>query len=160
MVTIPVETATAKHFIIARADSEDVIVESNEADNTRAKVIYVGPDLKVWKLTAPASAVPGQTIEVSDTTNNTGGAEASIETITRFYLSINKKLDASDAPLGTGRIVPPLAAGAAHTAPTSVTIPPGTIPRAYFVLAKADDGEELVETRENNNMKAVPITIN
>jgi subtilase family serine protease len=160
MVTIPAETATAKHFIIARADAEDVSAESNEADNTRAKTIYVGPDLRVAKVTAPASAAAGQIIDVSDTTQNPGGADTGTSTITRFYLSINKKLDPSDVPLGPGRTVPSVAAGASDTASTSVTIPPGTTPRAYFILARADDEEEVVETREKNNAKTVPITVN
>lgn len=160
MVTIPAGTATARHFIIAFADAEGVSPESNEADNTKAKAIDVGPDLKISKVTAPASASAGQTILVSDTTQSAGGAAVAVETVTQFYLSIDKKLDASDAPLGTGRTVPPLAASASDTASTNVTIPLGTSPRAYFILAKADNENGLVETRETNNVKAVPIAVN
>jgi subtilase family serine protease len=159
MVTIPVGTPASKRYLIAKADGADVIVESSETDNTKAKTLYIGPDLTVFKLTAPTSAVPGQVISVSDTTKNGGGEPTTVVTTTRFYLSTDKKLAASDVPLGPGRSVPVLAAGASNMLVTSVTIPLGTAPGAYYLLGKADDGAVEVESRENNNVKAWAITV-
>jgi hypothetical protein len=159
-VTIPADTTSGKWFLLACADGPGAIAESNEGDNCRAKTLYVGPDLQVSKLTAPASANPGQTIAVTDATENAGGAPTTVVTTTRLYLSANKKLDASDVPLGPGRSVAILAAGGASAATTDVTIPAGTTPGAYYILAKADDGGLQAESKETNNVKARPLTVN
>jgi sugar lactone lactonase YvrE len=159
-VTIPSDTAAGKWFFLACADGPGAIAESNEVDNCRAKTVYVGPDLKVSKLTAPVSGIPGQTIAVTDTTQNAGGAPTAVVTTTRLYLSDNKKLDASDVPLGPGRSVGILAAGGKSADTTNVTIPLGTAPGAYYILAKADDGGVQVESKETNNVKYAPLTVN
>jgi hypothetical protein len=159
-VTIPAETPTAKRFLIAYVDADGAIDESSEIDNTKAKAIYIGPDIVVSKLTGPAAAASGQVISVTDTTANVGGAPTTIVTTTRFYLSRNKKLDGSDIPLGPGRSVAVLAAGTPSTASTDLTIPVGTAVGAYFILANADDGAAQVESRENNNVKALAINVN
>jgi hypothetical protein len=159
-IVIPAGTSTGKHYLIADADGAGAIAESNESDNARAKIIYVGPDLRVLKLIAPALAAPGQTISVTDTTKNAGGAPTIASTTTRFYLSRNKKLDASDVLLGPGRSVPALVAGASSAVATNLTIPVGTAPGAYYLVAKADDTNLEAESRENNNVKAKVITIN
>lgn len=159
-VTIPAGTATGKRFLLACADGPGAIAESNEADNCRAKTLYVGPDLKVFILTAPASASPEQTIGVTDTTQNAGGAPTAVVTTTRLYLSVNKKLDASDVPLSPGRSVAVIAAGSTSADTTNVTIPAGTAPGAYYILAKADDGGVQPESKETNNVKFTPLTVN
>lgn len=61
-------------------------------------------------LKSPKAAGAGDTISLKDTTKN-AGAGAAGATITRYYFSTNKMLDAADVQLG-GRAVPPLAAGA------------------------------------------------
>ncbi len=159
-VTIPSDTTAGKWFLLACADGPGAIAESNEGDNCRAKTVYVGPDLKVSKLTAPASAIPGQTIAVTDTTQNAGGAPTAVVTTTRLYLSANKKLDASDVPLGPGRSVAILAAGGKSADTTNVTIPAETAPGTYYILAKADDGGVQPESKETNNVKFALLTVN
>ena len=71
-------------------------------------------DLIVSALTTPATAAPGGTISVTDTTRNQG-ADGGAST-TRFYLSADSTVRAADAILGS-RTVPPLTGGA--TAPLS-----------------------------------------
>jgi hypothetical protein len=159
MVTIPVGTTTGKWFLIAKADGGAVVAESNENDNTKANSIFVGPDLRVVALNAAANASPGETISVSDTTKNVGGATTTVATTTRLYLSINKKWDPSDVPLGPGRSVPILAAGATNMQSTNVVIPNDTTLGSFFILARADDAGVQVESRETNNVKATAITI-
>jgi sugar lactone lactonase YvrE len=159
-VTLPTDTANGKRFLLACADGPGAIAESNEGDNCKSKTLYVGPDLKVAKLTAPVSAIPGQTIAVADTTQNAGGAPTAVVTTTRLYLSVDKKLDASDVPLSPGRSVAILAAGTKSADTTNVTIPANTTPGAYYILAKADDGGVQAESKETNNVKFVPLTVN
>jgi hypothetical protein len=160
MVTIPAGTPPSRRYLIAYADGGSTVTESNETDNTKVKAIFVGPDLRVPTLTGPASATRGQTISVSDTTTNVGGAATIAATTTRIYLSKNTKVDAMDVPLGPGRSIPLLPAGAANTLATNVTIPSGTLPGAYYLVARADDGGVEAESRETNNTKALAITIN
>jgi subtilase family serine protease len=70
--------------------------------------------------------------------------------VTRFYLSSNTTLDASDPLLGS-RAVPALAAGASSAASTSVTIPAGTVTGTYYIVAQADALATNAETNETNN---------
>lgn len=158
-VTIPAGATTGKHFLIGYADADSSIAESDETDNTKAKAIYVGPDLTIADLSAPADAARGAVISISDTTSNVGGASVTVTTTTRFYLSLNKKVDGSDIALGAGRNVGVLASGASSSGTTNVTIPAGTAAGTYFVLARADDGGAQAESREGNNAKAKSIVI-
>src|SRR4030095_3762874 len=84
-VAIPAETPAGTYYLIARADLADAIPEINEANNTLAKTLTIGPDLSVSKLSAPSSAAVGATITATDTTLNQGSAAAA--STTRFYLS-------------------------------------------------------------------------
>lgn len=109
------------------------------------------PDLLVTVLAAPATALPGAAMTVSDTTKNQGGG-AAVASATGFYLSTNVLLDAADALLGT-RALPTLAAGAVSSGSVSVTVPAGTATGTYYILAKADNANAIAETQEFNNIK-------
>ncbi|MGH9386979.1 MAG: S8 family serine peptidase, partial [Vicinamibacterales bacterium] len=90
-VAIPL-TTTGTHYLIARADADDVLSESNEANNTVVRSIQVGPDLTLLALTVPGNGAADSTIVINDTTRNQGGGRAGA-TLTRFYLSTNGALD-------------------------------------------------------------------
>jgi subtilase family serine protease len=156
-VTIPPGTTGGGYYIIAQADTENAVAETQEGNNLKFVYVQIGPDLIVTALTAPTSAAAGATITVSDTTRNQGGGGADAST-TRFYLSTNTLLDASDVPLGD-RAVPALAAGATHSASTSITIPAGTLAGSYYLIAKADADNTVAETQEANNLRFAFISI-
>ena len=157
-VTLP-SVSTGKYYIIAMADDGKVVTESNETNNKKSKVIYIGPDLIVSALTAaPTSAARGTTIDITDTTKNKGCGTAGAST-TKFYLSTNTTLDTGDIPLGS-RSVPSLGTGAPSTWTTKVTIPSGIATGTYYIIANADDGKVVVEASETNNKKTKQITIN
>jgi subtilase family serine protease len=153
-VRIPQGVVAGTFYIIAKADAENAVGETLETNNTRAQSIVVGPDLIVSSaVVAPASAPVGASITVTETVSNQGAGMAGATT-TRFYLSKNGALDASDVVFASGRSVPDLAAGASSAGMTPLTIPPGTVPGTYYVLARADgDGVE-GETVETNNVTA------
>ena len=109
------------------------------------------PDLLVTVLTVPATAIPGTSMVVSDTTKNQGGG-AAFPSATGFYLSTNVLLDAADTFLGA-RALPSMGGGAVHSGSMSVAIPAGTATGTYYVLAKADNANAIVETQEFNNIK-------
>ncbi len=149
-LTIPAGTATGVYFLFAKADADGGLVESQETNNVGFAYLQIGPDLVVTALSAPSTAGAGGPITVTDTVKNQGGGLAGAST-TRFYLSVNGALDGADQELGS-RAVPALAAGATSSAPTTLTIPPGTAPGAYYILAKTDADSAVPETQETNNV--------
>ena len=154
-VTIPVGTPAGVYYIVVRADDDNVIAETGEGNNTRstATPIVVGPDLVVSALTAPAKAQAGQTIGLSGTVQNAGSAMAAGQTsVLAYYLSTDAVLDGGDVLLGT-RTVGTLAAGASSAGTTSIVFP-AVASGSYYVIARADDGDAVVEAREGNNTRA------
>jgi trimeric autotransporter adhesin len=156
-LTIPSGTAMGIYYIIATADGPDLITETSETNNTRMAFIVIGPDLVVSSFTVPSVAKAGGNINVTDTTQNTGGGDAPAS-MTNFYLSTDVFLDEGDIKL-KGRSVPALAAGASSTGTTSLTIPSGTATGIYYIIAKADGPDLITEASETNNRRIVSITI-
>jgi subtilase family serine protease len=156
-VTIPSGTAPGTYYILALADAANAVVETVETNNTTTALIRLSPDLVVSVLSVPTSAVRGTPITVSDTTKNQGQGVAGATT-TSFYLSPNNTWDATDALLQS-RPVPILGFGATSPGSTSVTIPAGTAPGNYFILARADATGAVAEAVENNNVLSKAITI-
>jgi subtilase family serine protease len=113
--------------------------------------VRIGPDLLVPSLTAPSSVVRGVAFNVTDTTRNDGAAAAGITT-TSYYLSTNTSLDGSDLLLGS-RPVSGLAPGASEAGQASVTVPAGQAAGTYYIIAKADAPNALVEFNEANNTR-------
>ena len=157
-VTIPAGVAAGSYYLIALADADASVAEASETNNTAARTITIGPDLRVWGLFVNNSIAAGATVSVSDTAWNQGGGAAGQST-TRYYLSRDLSLDASDVLLAPGRLVPPLAAGAFLDASTPVTIPATTAPGAYFIIAKADGDGQVAESVEANNVAARAVNV-
>ena len=155
-VAVPSNACSGTFYIIARADSDNLIAETKETNNTMSKTIKTGPDLVVYALTAPAASGAGKNISVTDKTKNQGGCPAG-ETITRLYLSTNSTWDTADTYLGE-RSVPPLAPGLTDTGSTSVTIPAVTS-KTYYIVAKADANTSVTELTETNNNRSKSIKI-
>ncbi len=149
-LTIPAATATGTYVIVAKADADGVVPETNEINNTRGATIQIGPDLVFTAMSVPSSAVAGTTMVVSDTIKNQGGG-ASGPSTTRYYLSANYTIDASDPVLDGVRTVAALAAGASDTGSTTVTVPAGLAPGTYYLIGKADADGAVLETAETNN---------
>lgn len=156
-LTIPADTAAGNWYLLAKADGSELVSETSESNNVGTWSIQIGADLIIASLTVPTSAGPGQSIALSDTTRNQAGASAPA-TATRYFLSGNSVLDADDVALGS-RNVPALAGGASNTASVSVTIPAGTTTGSWFVIAKADAADAVLEIAESNNTSSRSIQI-
>jgi subtilase family serine protease len=156
-VTIPENTASGSYYLIALADAEDVVIETSETNNKYARLIKIGTDLRVYSLSVPSTAGAGQNISITDTTKNQGGGTAD-PSQTQFYLSTNTLVDASDTLLGS-RNVPSLAPGTSSSGSTTVTIPSSTVAGSWYIVAKADGEDVVVETSETNNTYARLIKI-
>ena len=106
-------TAAGTFRIIAKADADDAVIESNENNNlsTPSQAFTIGADLSVsLDLPGASSALPaGATFTIDDATRNAGGTPIG-PTTTKFYLSADKILDGGDVLLGS-RPIPALAAG-------------------------------------------------
>ena len=147
---IPSTLTTGNYYLIAKADADDVVSETQESNNASMNTLRVGGDLVVSSLTVPFKIGAGSTIVVSDTTKNqgTGTVDASV---TRFYLSTRILLDSSAMTLTDSRTVPPLAAGASSSASTTLLIPSTVATGSYYLIAKADADNVVPETQESNN---------
>jgi subtilase family serine protease len=149
-VTIPADTPAGLYYVFAKADAAAVVPETQESNNTRfSAVMKIGPDLIESSAIVPTAAGAGFPLVVSDTVKNQGSGPAGAST-TSFYLSTNFSLDASDVLIGT-RSVPALAAGATHSATTTVTIPAETQFGTYYLLVSADSANVVNESAETNN---------
>ncbi len=157
-VTIPAATELGTYFILVSADSSNAVLESAETNNVSYGTTRVGPDLTEFALTVPTTAVGGATISVTDTVKNTGGGSAGAST-TRFYLSSNFTFDASDQEIGNRSVIA-LGPNATNAGSASVTIPTGTAPGLYYIIAVSDAGNAVTETSETNNTRAASIRIN
>jgi subtilisin family serine protease len=151
------EVTTGYWYIIATADATSAVPETSETNNTRARSIRVGPDITVAALAAPASAGAGQSVTITDTTENTGGGAAPAS-VTQFYLSSNGSFDTTDLLLDS-REVPALAPDASSIATTTVTLPMQMASGTWFLIAKADGPNAVVETIEANNLETRTIKV-
>jgi subtilase family serine protease len=157
-LTIPAGTDLGTYYILVSADDTNAVLECAETNNVSYGVTKVGPDLTVSGLTAPISAVAGGLISVTDTVKNAGGGSAGGST-TRIYLSTNFNFDASAKPLAD-RTVLAVAPNATNAGTLSVTIPPGTAPGLYYIIAVSDADGAVPETSETNNTRSLTIKIN
>ena len=117
----------------------------------------IGPDLTITALTAPDVAGAGAPLTVGDTTRNQDAGTAPAST-TSYYLSANTALDASDTLLGS-RGVAPLGPGASDAGSAVVTIPAGTSPGTWYLIARADAANVVPESNELNNTYARALRI-
>ncbi len=105
-------------------------------NNTRSSSIVIGPDMVVSSLTVPATSGAGLPITVTDTTKNQGAGSSARVTTTSFYLSVNTTIGVGDTLLGS-RSVGILGPAGTDSVSTTLTIPPGTTPGTYYIVAVA-----------------------
>jgi uncharacterized repeat protein (TIGR01451 family) len=106
------------------------------------------PDLAVKAISTVSATIPGSAIVVNDTTLNNGKVAAGPST-TGFYLSTDSKFDTGDLSLNS-RSIGALAPKQSDIGSTTVTIPLATALGKYFLIAVADDGGSITETKEKN----------
>ncbi len=164
---------TPYYYVLSASNSAGESGDSNEVTATPR----VPPDLVISSLTVPAVGAAGATIVISETIRNQGTGAAGSST-TRLYLSNSSSFDANDVMLdgvhdvpalqagatslalldtsgvllAGSRLVSGLVSGAGRSGMTTLTIPSGVAPASYYVIAKADAGNAVIETLENNNI--------
>jgi glucose/arabinose dehydrogenase len=115
------------------------------------------PDLVVIAVSdPPAAAGLGGSFAVTDTVQNQGTSGAGAST-TRYYIGTSP---AVKTKLLTGtRALPALGVGATSTGTVTVTISTRTSPGTYFLLACADDLQQVSENSETNNCRPSATTV-
>jgi parallel beta-helix repeat protein len=156
-VVVPNNTPPGSYFLMACADDTRQVVESDENNNCRSSTgkVEVGrPDLMSKAVSEPpANKVRGTSFSVADTVENPTAFNAGPSRV-QYYLSLDEVKNAGDRLLTGFRSVTALAAHTVSTGTMSVTIPSGTTPASYFLLACADDAGQVIESVETNNCLA------
>ncbi|MDV3001938.1 MAG: hypothetical protein N5P05_003544 [Chroococcopsis gigantea SAG 12.99] len=159
-ISLDSSLAAGNYYLLAKADANNTVLESNETNNLVSKVITVTkPDLVVSNLASPASAVGGTTFYFDYTLTNQGTGGASYYgSSTKFYLSTNTTLDSNDTYF-TSDYVSSLGAGQSATESIYVSLDDALNTGTYYILAQADAWDDVVESNENNNITSRPIAI-
>jgi large repetitive protein len=155
-VTLPTSLAAGTYYIGAIADySNTVKTESSETNNAltgNTVVFTIGADLVMSSVSAPASAVRGTSVGITDAVMNQGVGKSGSFYV-GLYLSTDANITTADLRISR-RSVGSLAAGAASSATTSVTIPTTFTVGTYYVGAIADYTNTAKENNETNNARA------
>ena len=151
-VTVPTVTA-GTYYLIAEADFDGAIAESDESDNVAVKKLLVGADLIVSLVTIPDSPTSTSPTTIRVLTKNSGGELAGASSA-RLYRSANSTIGAGDTLMHVFAI-PPLAANSSDVSEAMLILPAGT----YFLIVQVDAGGVVNEVSEGNNTKKVKKTV-
>ena len=151
-VTLP-SIDPGRYFLIADADTNDEVRETNEDNNLRARRLLVGPDLKATVALEPATPTSTVPTTITVTTANKGFDVAAAST-TRLYRSANGTIGAGDELLREWAI-PALNPNQEAAQSVTVRLPAGS----YFLLAAVDVGNAVKEANESQNVTKVKLTV-
>ena len=160
-ITLP-SVPAGSYYMLFVADSSHNQAETDETNNVRAVPITLTPldvDLVVTAATAPASAKPGP-VDISWTVTNQGADPITGYWTDYVYLSKDQTYDFSDSYVTSGShySTEPLGPGESDTIAQTANLP-GLAPGDYYLLFFADHYNNVSETNETNNTRAVPITL-
>ena len=164
-VTIPTAVGPGLYYLLSCADDLAQVAESNETNNCLAaagRLQLAAPppppastaDLVVSELyNPPSSAAPGSSFAARDGVHNQGPGAAG-PSLTRYYLSFDAVRDSSDILLGGSRSVVALTQGQTSKGTVNISVPAATPSGLYYLLACADDANQVGEASEGNNCRA------
>ena len=172
-ITFPAQTATGTYHVRVGPDVLDLA--GNPLDQDRDGVggeatddVYdalfnlVPVDLELSEVTPNANQfTAGDSYNVSWKGRNTTGAPLIGNWIDAVYLSPDPFWNITDTRLGTVQHTGGLAANEVYSASASFNVP-GVLPGNYYLLVRADIGNETRETVETNNVVAfgpIPVTV-
>ncbi len=166
-LTVPNSLSAGDYFLLVVADGRNAVAETSENNNTFAIPFTVtsgggggggDADLVVTSASAePNSAEPGDQVQVDYTLVNEGTEQAG-GSLVGFYLSTDRFLSSGDELLATEN-VDEVDANSSEDGEETLTIPASTAPGDYFILVVADDGNDVTESSESNNVFDIPFTV-
>lgn len=162
-VTLPESAMPGTRYFGIVADPNNYIVESNETNNTRVAAFIVlpqYPDLQVTSLqVVPSIAQPLQDISVTYTVANYGDKATTAGSRLGFYYSSDTTLEEGDTYLSEAAIPSGLAVDASSSDTVVLTLPQAATLGGRYIIAKADFDGSMTESLEDNNARAVGITV-
>ncbi len=163
-LTIPASADLGTRSIFVETDVFRSQPESNNDNNTISRNLEItqgnNADLIVSSASGPASAVTGDTINVTYTVSNQGTSS----TLANFwydavYLSTDATLGSGDVLIsGSYPRTSPVAASGSYSVTRSLTIPNGFSGDGYLIFV-TDSGNAENETDETNNTYATPFSV-
>ncbi len=154
-IFVPTLLAAGPYKVRVIADALNSVTEADETNNTfLSNVVNVArADLTVQSVTfTPAASRANGSVTITQVVKNLaavpGTAPASTSTL--FLNSVNNSVVGA-IPLANVSVPQILGTGTASV-PKSVTIPLGTAPGLYFVLAQVDSPDAILEPNEGNNL--------
>lgn len=156
-VRVPARGSEGLWYLGAVIDSEDTVSEVSEANNGRVgnrMAVGLGAELKVARVSAPASVSPSARFETEVEVCNAGTASASADV--DVYVSEDAVLTASDVKVGSGS-VGLLSEGQCRT--LKVSAPEGAPRGQWYVAAWVDRSEAVAELVEGNNTQVGERTV-
>ncbi len=153
-LTIPTTIPINSYYILAYADINNQITESNKTNNyklspTRIILQNSYHDLIVTYVVAPKSGVKGNSIIIPNTIKNQGNTASK-----GFYVNYYMKTSSKSPKNYIGkRYIKGLAAGASNHQNTKLTIPTTISINNYYILAYADINNQITESNKTNNWK-------
>ncbi|MBI5762578.1 MAG: hypothetical protein HZA51_03530 [Planctomycetes bacterium] len=157
-VTLPTDyQTTGTRYVLVKTDAATVIQEANETNNVGSSAGISltptsAPDLQVELVSAPSTAVFGQTIDVSWTTRNAGNLTASGPWEDRVYLSTDQVFGGGDTLVFTSAGNGPLDGGTTYSRNVQVPLPIDVVGSGTrYILVRADATGVITESNEGNN---------
>lgn len=143
------------YFIVALADAAHAVAESKETNNTKSASLSVTlpplPDLAIAQITVPASALPGQTLNVTWAVTNRGTATAA--GVWAESLFIASTIPASPLlPLATFNFTNNLPPASFLNRTQQVTLPANLSAETSRFFVETDSEQVIAESAENNNL--------
>ena len=156
--------AAGSYYLWVQVDSWKIMPDASRANNMLAlPITFVAPaglpDLVPLSLKAPASALPGSSIEVLYCVTNSGRTALSGEWFDELWLSTNAVWDGTATIVGFQDQSGPLSSGAGYSETNQVTIPKLTPPGPYYLILQANVMGLAEEATLTNNDLALPIEI-
>ncbi len=156
-------------FLILVTDATYNLTELNDDNNVVVIALAITkPDLVVTGTSSPATAEPGESVDLSWTVENIGEGLAVPEWTDRVYWSSDEVLDATDRSVASKRYVsslPLLAEGESYTFNRTVNLPSETLGAGWLLfsvdcpLLQPNEIFRLAESDETNNIVAVPLEV-
>ena len=152
--------AADEFYLIFETDTDDVVIEADESNNTNYAAISIYPivDLQVTEVAAPDTALAGQTMEISWTVSNTGVGPSPSTWRDAVYLSPDPYFDEdTDDYLGfyehVGTLSPAGMPGDSYARTETVAMPAGLSGPQYLFVA-TDVSDQVVEENDGGNAES------
>ncbi len=160
-VSLDQNLEAGNYYILAQADANNDISESNENNNITSQQITVGgtpePDLIISNLSGDHTIEAGNSLWLDYTLTNQGNGSSDWSD-TNFYLSTDTILDGNDTELESYSSWS-LSAGKSNDGFAFLDIDQDLAGGTYYILAQADANHEVSESNETNNFAYHQITV-